>query len=96
MLFAVYYKHGEYEVRNFSSEKALENYLYNYIMDYENHHQFEEYSDEMLENMSLKQLINEAISVGDSILEKQYGMGIVNIIECTGSMKVYGGVHSNN
>ena len=78
VVFEVYYKHGEWNVRTFKSEKLLRDHIISRIEDYDDDHFYE---PEHLNNLPLKDLIDEAIKYGSSILESQAGWGIVSVVK---------------
>lgn len=85
---------GKYTTTKYDSSENLKTYLHSYL-DKHNcvylGNTIEEYDQQYLQGMLLYQLIDFAVRVGEIVLNKKVGFGIVNIIEITGCTSVIHG-----
>lgn len=67
---SAYYKHGETQLLNFFSDSAIKEYLTKWLASN---------GTVLLENSELKFIINEALNLGQSLIDDQDGWGITEI-----------------
>jgi hypothetical protein len=72
---SVYYKYGEYDIREFPNKEKLIKYLIEYLIEDGSEKQ------EIYKNYTLEQLIEVAKSEGERQISKQRGYGIVAVFK---------------
>jgi hypothetical protein len=79
---SVYYKHGEYDITSFDTEQQLREHLIQECLDVmEEREKFNHITEDVLKNMSLKDLIATSKELGEFHIEDQGGYGIVSVIK---------------
>ncbi|KAJ3026403.1 hypothetical protein HDV00_011971 [Rhizophlyctis rosea] len=69
--FEQYYKYGDCTIQEFDSKHDARVYLHDYIREHDR-----EVKDEELGGMTFKQLAEEAVEVGEGVVERREGFGV--------------------